>query len=150
MESKAQNGNLEACRFSNGVVKFWSGYVCREKRSLFAVSLAWFSWRFVGSPTPSRHVRRTLSSLWWTTWVLRRFGVALAGKRLQSRIWIAFSQCYSGSTVCAPTRATLMTGKYLGKEALRGNTGGIPLPAEETTLPELLKQAGYATGGFGK
>ena len=63
---------------------------------------------------------------------------------------IAFSQCYSGCTVCAPARATLMTGKHMGKAALRGNTGGIPLPAEEITIPELLKKAGYATGGFGK
>lgn len=63
---------------------------------------------------------------------------------------IAFSQCYSGCTVCAPARATLMTGKHMGKAALRGNTGGIPLPAKEITIPELLKKAGYASGGFGK
>ncbi len=63
---------------------------------------------------------------------------------------IAFTQCYSGCTVCAPARAALMTGKHMGQVALRGNTGGAPLPAAETTLPELLKAAGYATGGFGK
>ena len=62
----------------------------------------------------------------------------------------SFTQCYSGCTVCAPARATLMTGKHMGHAAVRGNTGGIPLPSEEVTVAELLKQADYATGGFGK
>ncbi len=63
---------------------------------------------------------------------------------------IRFTQAYSGCTVCAPARAVLMTGKHMGRVALRGNTGGIPLPDEEATVAELLRQEGYATGGFGK
>ncbi len=61
-----------------------------------------------------------------------------------------FTDAYSGCTVCAPARSTLMSGMHMGKTPLRGNTGGIPLPAETVTTAEVLKQAGYATGGFGK
>ena len=66
-----------------------------------------------------------------------------------------FTQCYSGSTVCAPSRSVLMTGLHTGHTPIRGNQevkpeGQAPLPAETVTLPEVLKEAGYATGAFGK
>jgi arylsulfatase A-like enzyme len=61
-----------------------------------------------------------------------------------------FTDAYSGCTVCAPARSALMTGKHLGHAKVRGNTGGIPMPASETTVAEVLKSQGYATGGFGK
>ncbi len=66
-----------------------------------------------------------------------------------------FSQHYSGSTVCAPTRCCLMTGLHTGHAYVRGNRevqpeGQAAMPAEIVTLPRLLKQAGYATGAFGK
>lgn len=61
-----------------------------------------------------------------------------------------FTDAYSGCTVCAPARSTLMTGLHMGHTPVRGNTGGIPLPAETVTLSATLKQAGYAVGGFGK
>jgi len=61
-----------------------------------------------------------------------------------------FTQAYSGCTVCAPARSTLMTGKHMGHTTVRGNTGGIPLKADDTTIAQVLKKKGYATGGFGK
>ncbi len=61
-----------------------------------------------------------------------------------------FTQAYSGCTVCAPARSTLMTGTHMGHTPVRGNTGGIPLPDGGVTVAEVLEQAGYATGGFGK
>lgn len=61
-----------------------------------------------------------------------------------------FTQAYSGCTVCAPARSVLMTGKHMGRTSVRGNTGGIPLLDEDVTVAEILKKAGYATGGFGK
>lgn len=66
-----------------------------------------------------------------------------------------FTRHYSGSTVCAPTRCVLMTGLHTGHCPIRGNSevqpeGQPPLPADVITLPELLKQAGYTTGAFGK
>lgn len=67
-----------------------------------------------------------------------------------AREGMRFTQAYSGCTVCAPARCTLMTGYHMGHAAVRGNTGGIPLPAGAVTVAQLLKDAGYATGGFGK
>lgn len=64
-----------------------------------------------------------------------------------------FTNAYSGSAVCAPTRCVLMTGLHTGHCTRRSNmskNGLIPLQPEEITVAELLKMAGYATGGFGK
>ncbi len=60
-----------------------------------------------------------------------------------------FTHCYAGSTVCAPSRCCLMTGKHTGHGRIRGN-GPLPLRPEDVTVAELLKQAGYATGIVGK
>ncbi len=61
-----------------------------------------------------------------------------------------FTDAYSGCTVCAPSRSVLMTGKHMGHTSVRSNPGGVPLLAEDVTVAQVLKQAGYATGGFGK
>ncbi len=66
-----------------------------------------------------------------------------------------FTQHYSGSTVCAPTRCCLMTGVHTGHAFVRGNReikpeGQAPMPADIVTLPRLLSAAGYETGAFGK
>jgi arylsulfatase A-like enzyme len=63
---------------------------------------------------------------------------------------IRFTQHYSGCTVCAPARSTLMTGLHTGHTPVRGNSGGMPLLADDVTVVEVLKSAGYATGLFGK
>ncbi len=60
-----------------------------------------------------------------------------------------FTQYYSGSTVCAPSRAALMTGKHTGHAWVRGN-GEIPLRPEDVTVAELLRDAGYRTAVIGK
>ncbi|WP_299552322.1 arylsulfatase [Seonamhaeicola sp.] len=66
-----------------------------------------------------------------------------------------FTQHYSGSTVCAPSRSTLMTGMHTGHTVVRGNKeidpeGQYPIPDETFTIAEALKKAGYTTGAFGK
>lgn len=66
-----------------------------------------------------------------------------------------FTQFYAGSPVCAPSRSVLMTGKHGGHAFIRDNKewqpeGQYPIPASEVTIAEILKQQGYATGGFGK
>lgn len=66
-----------------------------------------------------------------------------------------FSNHYSGATVCAPSRAALMTGLHTGHTPIRGNMeiqpeGQHPMPDSVLTLPKLMKMAGYATGAFGK
>ncbi len=64
-----------------------------------------------------------------------------------------FSQFYAGSTVCAPSRSVLMTGRHLGHTRVRGNTpvsADQSLHAEDVTVAEVLKKAGYATAAIGK
>ena len=62
---------------------------------------------------------------------------------------LRYTDCYSGSTVCAPSRCCLMTGRDTGHAHVRGNAL-VPLPSEERTVAEYLKDAGYATGIVGK
>ncbi|MBX2850872.1 MAG: arylsulfatase [Phycisphaeraceae bacterium] len=61
-----------------------------------------------------------------------------------------FTQAYAGCTVCAPTRSVLMTGIHMGRTSVRLNSGGVPLLDSDVTIAEVLRPAGYATGGFGK
>jgi len=63
---------------------------------------------------------------------------------------VRFTQAYAGSTVCAPSRSTLMTGTHMGHTPVRSNTGGVSLRPEDVTVAMLLDAAGYATGGYGK
>lgn len=63
---------------------------------------------------------------------------------------IRFTQFLAGGNVCAPTRSTLMTGQHTGHTTIRSNGGGMALCADDFTIASMLKEAGYATGGFGK
>ncbi|HTT57104.1 MAG TPA: arylsulfatase [Opitutaceae bacterium] len=60
-----------------------------------------------------------------------------------------FTQFYAGSPVCAPSRNVLLTGQHTGHTLIRGNAK-ISLRPEDVTVAEVLKEAGYATGAFGK
>jgi len=62
---------------------------------------------------------------------------------------VRFTDCYAGSTVCAPSRCALMTGLHTGHCHIRGNAL-VPLRRQDVTVAEILKRAGYATGIFGK
>lgn len=65
-----------------------------------------------------------------------------------------FTQFYAGSTVCAPSRAVLMTGQHTGQNQVRGNAGGNmdrqTLRDEDVTVAEVLRDAGYQTALIGK
>jgi len=68
---------------------------------------------------------------------------------------ILFTDHYSGSTVSAPSRAVLLTGLHSGHSPVRDNKenkpeGQYPMKAESLTVAEVLKEAGYVTGAFGK
>ncbi|MCD7937020.1 MAG: arylsulfatase [Tannerellaceae bacterium] len=72
---------------------------------------------------------------------------------------VRFAQHYSGSTVSAPSRCSLMTGKHTGHTYIRGNKGvkgedGFPydfaLKAGETTVAEIAQRHNYITACIGK
>ena len=68
---------------------------------------------------------------------------------------LKFTQFYAGTSVCAPSRASLMTGLHTGHTAIRGNReikpeGQHPLPEDAVTMPQLLQELGYKTAAFGK
>lgn len=74
---------------------------------------------------------------------------ALAGNGLR------FTQCYSGTTVSAPSRSCLVTGTHSGHTYIRGNRkvppeGQFPLPEDSQTIFHDFQDAGYRTGAFGK
>ena len=66
-----------------------------------------------------------------------------------------FTDHYAGSTVCAPSRCSLMTGLHTGHTYVRGNReikpmGQLPLLPDTVTIAKLLKKAGYTTALTGK
>ena len=70
-----------------------------------------------------------------------------------------FTQSYTGSSICAPSRSVLMTGLHSGHTRVRDNFGivggagdqkRIPLEPEDFTVAEMLKGVGYTTGITGK
>jgi arylsulfatase A len=77
---------------------------------------------------------------------------------------MVFTDAYAAASICSPTRAALMTGKYPARLHITDYIPGAPfpyarvstprmakmLPLAETTIAELLKSGGYVTGHFGK
>jgi arylsulfatase A-like enzyme len=71
-----------------------------------------------------------------------------------AREGVKFTDFYAAPS-CTPTRAALITGRYYQRTALEVPLGAAPaagrgLPATGRTLPQLMKNAGYATGLIGK
>jgi len=64
-----------------------------------------------------------------------------------------FNEAYAGSSECAPSRASLLTGKHMGHSRIRNNRsvrGQENLLKSDITVAEMLKKAGYTTGMVGK
>ncbi len=67
---------------------------------------------------------------------------------------VRFTQFYAPSSICSPSRAGLLTGRYPVRVGVAGNCGSKKdskgLPGEEVTIAEVFKRAGYATAHIGK
>jgi len=68
---------------------------------------------------------------------------------------LRFTQFYAGTAVCAPSRASFMTGLHTGHTPVRGNRGfqpegQFPLPDSTRTIARVLQENGYSTADFGK
>ncbi len=63
---------------------------------------------------------------------------------------LRFTNAYTPS-LCGPSRATILTGRYLFRTgATNQDRTGLMKPSEETMMPSLLKEAGYASAAIGK
>ena len=81
-----------------------------------------------------------------------------------AREGMKFTQAYSACTVCSPTRAALLTGKYPARLHITDWIPGLPpenpkllvppwtkyLPVEEMTIARALRAKGYTTASIGK
>ena len=71
-----------------------------------------------------------------------------------AREGLRFTDAYAPSPVCAPSRASFMTGLHQGHARIRGNMNRnnerVPLKEGDVTVAEVLKGAGYRTGVVGK
>jgi arylsulfatase A-like enzyme len=63
---------------------------------------------------------------------------------------IRFLNHYAGSTVCAPSRASLLSGLHTGHVSVRGNSPNQLLNESDPGIAKMLKEAGYITGIIGK
>ena len=68
---------------------------------------------------------------------------------------VRFTQFYSAAAVCSPSRAALLTGRVPTRAGVPGNVSSHPggrgaLPAEQITMAEVFKAAGYSTAHIGK
>ncbi|WP_299534350.1 arylsulfatase [Ulvibacterium sp.] len=68
---------------------------------------------------------------------------------LMAQNGIRFTNHYAGNTVCAPSRASLMTGLHQGHAPVRGNSNNV-LISDDFTLAEMFQKTGYATALMGK
>src|SRR5262245_32550492 len=66
-----------------------------------------------------------------------------------AREGMRFTQYYAGSTVCAPSRNSLMTGQHTGHTWIRGNQK-LALRPDDVTVASILREAGYRTALAGK
>jgi arylsulfatase A len=133
--------------------------------STLALSLALTAFAHAAAPQKPNVILILADDLGWTD--LAAFGSDLhetpALDQL-ARDGMKFTQNYSACTVCSPTRAALMTGKYPARlhitDWIPGSMPDNPklivpdwtkyLPTDETTLAEVFKAAGYATATIGK
>ena len=61
-----------------------------------------------------------------------------------------FTNTFCTNSICGPSRASILTGKYSHENGFYKNEGGDPFDGTQVTFPKLLREAGYTTAVVGK
>src|SRR5262245_51266432 len=67
-----------------------------------------------------------------------------------AREGMRFNRGIVPTSICGPSRATVLTGKYSHKNGFYNNEGGLKFDGTQQTMPKLLQAAGYQTAIVGK
>ena len=67
-----------------------------------------------------------------------------------ARDGMIFNRCMVTNSICGPSRATILTGKYSHQNGFIDNTIGAKFDFSQLTFPKVLQQAGYQTAMIGK
>ena len=108
---------------------------------------------FAQSPKPPNIVLMLADDLGYGDLSCYGSDIATPNLDAMAETGVKFTHFYSASPVCSPARAALLTGRY----GVRGGVAGVLPPQApdglsltETTLPQVLKSADYATACIGK
>jgi arylsulfatase A-like enzyme len=127
---------------------------CRELLLVVATLLVLFSFEvqntFAAQPTHPNVILMMADDLGWGDTGYNGSEVAeTPNLDSMAKSGLALTRFYAQAPVCSPTRGSCLTGRHPYRYGItNANTGH--LPTEEITLQTLLKEAGYATGHFGK
>jgi choline-sulfatase len=63
---------------------------------------------------------------------------------------VAFNNCYCNSPLCVPSRLSFTAGRYISREGVEAYNNHSTLPENATTIPKLIREAGYESYLSGK
>ncbi|NBV22761.1 MAG: N-acetylgalactosamine 6-sulfate sulfatase [Proteobacteria bacterium] len=142
---------------TSGSLSFKTVPIARSMKVLFTLAATLWSFGILAATAAQPNIIFVLSD------DLAQGDVGCYGQKLiqtpnldrMAREGTRFTQAYCGTTVCAPSRTSLMIGQHTGHSPIRANReigaeGQLPLPAGTFTVAQLLKNAGYATACCGK
>lgn len=123
-------------------------------RQLFSAVFALLAWALSQGPAAAQAMRPNIIFIMTddhAQQAISSYGSALIETPHIDRIareGVRFDHSFVTNSICAPSRAVMLTGKYSHQNGLRDNRDRFD--GSQTTFPKLLQQAGYHTGLIGK